>query len=110
MGDKYIKNCSRLICKTYAHSPVYRIGGDEFAVILTGEDYAKRNELIDDLGERIVKAAAADSIDNGKASLAVGMSVFNPYTDFSVASVTKRADDSMYVNKRMMEYEGNYNS
>ena len=108
-GDKYIKNCSRLICKTYAHSPVYRIGGDEFAIILTGEDYAKRNELIDDLGERVVKARAIDSIENGKASLAVGMSVFNPYTDLSVATVTKRADDSMYVNKRMMEYDGTYN-
>ena len=109
MGDKYIKNCSKIICKTYAHSPVYRIGGDEFAVILTGEDYARRNELIDDLGERIGKAADIDSIENGKASMAVGMSVYNPYTDFSVAGVTKRADDSMYMNKRMMEYEGNYN-
>ena len=85
MGDKYIKNCSKIICKTYAHSPVYRIGGDEFAVILTGEDYARRNELIDDLGERIGKAADIDSIENGKASMAVGMSVYNPYTDFSVA-------------------------
>ena len=109
MGDRYIKNCSKLICKTYAHSPVYRIGGDEFAIILTGEDYAKRNELIDDIGERIVKARDIDSIENGKASLAVGMSVFNPYTDFSVATVAKRADDSMYVNKRMMEYDGTYN-
>ena len=108
VGDKYIKNCSRLICKTYAHSPVYRIGGDEFAIILMGEDYDKRNELIDDIGERIVKAGSIDSIENGKASMAVGMSVYNPYTDFSVASVTKRADDSMYMNKRMMEYEGSY--
>ena len=60
------------------------------------------------MGDRIARAGEIDSIENGKASLAVGMSVYNPYTDFSVAGVTKRADDSMYMNKRMMEYEGNY--
>ena len=109
MGDKYIKNCSRIICATYAHSPVYRIGGDEFAVILTGEDFAKRNELIDDIGQRIQESSEVGSIENGRASMAVGMSVFNPYTDFSVAGVTKRADESMYINKRMMEYDGAYN-
>lgn len=46
-GDQLIKNTSRCICKIFEHSPVFRIGGDEFVVILTGEDYVcvqKTNE------------------------------------------------------------------
>lgn len=108
MGDRYIRNCCKLICDTYDHSPVYRIGGDEFAVILTGTDYANRNTLIDDIGASVLAASAIDRIEDGKAKMAVGMAVYNPFTDFSVASVTKRADESMYNNKRMMEFGGMY--
>ncbi len=108
MGDKYIRNCCKLICTTYSHSPVYRIGGDEFAIILTGEDYSNRNMLIDDLGDRVAKAMNIARIEDGRASMAVGMSVYNAYNDVSVASVAKRADESMYNNKRMMEFGGEY--
>lgn len=108
MGDKYIRNCCKIICQTYSHSPVYRIGGDEFAIILTGEDYDNRNELIDDLGQRIAEAGKIDRIEDGRARMAVGMSAYNAMSDYSVASVTKRADESMFTNKRMMEFGGMY--
>ena len=38
-GDRYLKNTSAIICHVFSNSQVYRIGGDEFAVILEGEDY-----------------------------------------------------------------------
>ena len=38
-GDMLIINACRIICKVFQHSPVYRIGGDEFAVILEKTDY-----------------------------------------------------------------------
>ena len=37
-GDKLIREASMLICNTFKHSPVYRVGGDEFVVILIGQD------------------------------------------------------------------------
>jgi GGDEF domain-containing protein len=36
-GDEYIVNCCRLICQVFKHSPVFRIGGDEFVALLRGE-------------------------------------------------------------------------
>ncbi|MDO4808332.1 MAG: cache domain-containing protein, partial [Coriobacteriales bacterium] len=33
-GDVYLKTACRLICRVFQHSPVFRIGGDEFAAIL----------------------------------------------------------------------------
>ena len=45
-GDDFlVRNCQRL-CQIYMHSPVYRIGGDEFLVYLTGQDYRGRDMLL----------------------------------------------------------------
>ena len=38
-GDLYIQKGCNLICDVFRHSPVFRIGGDEFAVICSGHDY-----------------------------------------------------------------------
>ncbi|MCR4656121.1 MAG: transporter substrate-binding domain-containing protein [Lachnospiraceae bacterium] len=45
-GDIYLKAASRLICTVYEHSPVFRIGGDEFAVFLLNTDFENREELL----------------------------------------------------------------
>ncbi|MBQ5423407.1 MAG: GGDEF domain-containing protein, partial [Clostridiales bacterium] len=42
-GNEAIQGASRLICDVYKHSPVFRIGGDEFVVILKGTDYENRD-------------------------------------------------------------------
>ena len=34
-----IIDACKIICKVFKHSPVYRIGGDEFVVILEDADY-----------------------------------------------------------------------
>ncbi|MCR5656764.1 MAG: GGDEF domain-containing protein, partial [Butyrivibrio sp.] len=44
-GDLAIQKLSRIICTIFAHSPVFRIGGDEFVVILKGSDYTHSKEL-----------------------------------------------------------------
>jgi diguanylate cyclase (GGDEF)-like protein len=45
-GDLAIKKLSNLICRVFSHSPVFRIGGDEFAVILRGWDYEHYDTII----------------------------------------------------------------
>lgn len=45
-GDESIQRTSRMICNIFKHSPVFRIGGDEFVVILNGQDYERKEELI----------------------------------------------------------------
>lgn len=43
-GDLYLKTASRLICRIFAMSPVFRIGGDEFSVILQDVDFLKNGK------------------------------------------------------------------
>lgn len=98
-GDVYIQNACRIICEVYARSPVYRIGGDEFVVVLQGHDYINRGECLALLHQRIRDAEAIESIADGHASLAAGMAEFDPHTDTDIRDVQSRADAEMYKEK-----------
>ena len=97
-GDAYIKNASRLVCETFKHSPVFRVGGDEFVVILRGSDFEKREKLEQDFAKKV-----SDSAENNGVSMACGVSVFNPVHDKNVSAVFERADALMYKNKVSMK-------
>lgn len=99
-GDVYLKTSSNMICKTFVHSPVFRIGGDEFVVILENEEYKNRNELMKSFQKNIEENNAAAGHPWEKVSMAVGIAVYNPRADVSVENVYKRADKAMYKNKR----------
>ena len=103
MGDSYIIGCCRAICETFKHSPVYRIGGDEFVVILQGVDYDNRLALVDRL-----KKFYEDAMNNDRAkpwerySAAVGMAEMAS-DDRTVDLVFRRADKAMYMDKQRIK-------
>lgn len=106
-GDVYLKNSCNLICKVFKQSPVYRMGGDEFMAILSGEDYEKRDELLAEFRASMEEMSGEDVPVEERVSIASGIAVFDRKTDKNVASVLKRADDLMYENKAVMK--GNKN-
>lgn len=53
-GDEMIQFACTLLCDTFLHSKVYRIGGDEFVVLLEGLDYLNRSELFNGLRQEII--------------------------------------------------------
>ena len=89
-GDKYIQNGCKLICNTFKHSPVFRIGGDEFIAILEGEDYRERGVLVTLFNDKV-----ENNIRNGGVAVACGMSAFDPATDKGFDDVFERADRKM---------------
>lgn len=91
-GDDYLRTACRIVCKTFAHSPVFRVGGDEFAVIAQGDDYT----VIDKLVAR-VKEQNEEALRSGGIIIACGMA--KREGDTNVASVFERADQQMYNNK-----------
>ena len=100
-GDELIREACRLICVSFRHSPVYRIGGDEFTAILEGEDYANREELLS-LFEKKVLA----NLERGRAVVAFGCGVYYPGRDRSIRVVFDRADAEMYKKKDMLKSLG----
>lgn len=98
-GDSYLTGCCDIICNIYKHSPVYRIGGDEFVVILTGSDYRNRNERIRQMRDAFEQSYNRTDVDPWlRYSAASGMAEFSS-TDTNVESVYERADKAMYMEK-----------
>ena len=100
-GDEYIKSACRLICRNYDHSPVFRIGGDEFAAILEGSDYENRDSLLGAF-ERSVE----ENMRDGRVVVASGMAVYQPGVDTSYNDVFRKADRRMYERKMQLKTDG----
>lgn len=103
IGDAYIVNCCKVICTVFAHSPVFRIGGDEFAVVLQGDDYIHRDNLITQMENMVSKLSSISSSELGKASFASGMAIYDSEKDMAVSDVIRRADAAMYEKKKSMK-------
>ena len=95
-GDQYLCDACKIICNTFQHSPVFRVGGDEFAVISQGSDYACIDELVGKMSDY-----NADAYRTGGITIACGMARFE--NDTCVAAVFERADQRMYESKKTMK-------
>lgn len=91
-GDQFIRDACRIICMTFKRSPVFRVGGDEFAVISQGDDYSRLDELA-----ALINAHNEEAVQNGGIVIAFGMARYEQ--DTKVAQVYERADHLMYENK-----------
>ena len=98
-GDIYLKDTAEVICEVFEHSPVFRIGGDEFAAVLMNTDYVNRDELIRLFDEKCAAKRAENTDMWEQVDVARGMAVYNPDEDKSINDVVRRADRLMYDNK-----------
>lgn len=98
-GDVYLKTACRLICEVFRHSPVFRIGGDEFAAILQNDDYRNRVELCREFELRSLRITEASDKPWKEINIASGIAIYDPEADRSAYDVYKRADRLMYEDK-----------
>lgn len=98
-GDMLISDASTIIKKVFGDYNIYRIGGDEFAVLINAPE--------DGLCEKLVKEFRAEQeLFNRNAKhyelgvrIAIGYAV-NSADDNDYADVFKRADKQMYIDKQ----------
>lgn len=96
-GDEYIQEGCEIICDTFARSPVFRVGGDEFVAVAQGKDYDLLDAHIATIQEINKK-----NQNTGKVTIAVGSAKYTSEDKF-VSDVFERADSIMYDNKRKMK-------
>ena len=100
-GDIYLKETTRIICDVFEHSPVFRIGGDEFAAILLHDDFRNRDALTSQMENALDELKQDKSLPPWeKISAAIGLATYDPKKDTRIKDVFRRADSRMYEKKK----------
>ncbi len=99
-GDEAIQKTAGILCKAFPLSTVFRIGGDEFAVIPTGLDYSRIDEKLDALNEMLESQRKMSDNYLERISIAFGCAFFDSAKDTSYQEVFVRADKMMYEEKK----------
>ena len=100
-GDDYIRAACKMLCNYYKHSPVFRIGGDEFVVLLYGQDYENRQTIYDTINKEIEGNIGSDNV-----VISIGMTVYEQDKDQAFHEVFSRADNLMYERKQQLKSMG----
>ena len=105
-GNEAIIGLSRMVCRIFKHSMVFRIGGDEFVAILLNDDCENGEALIQQLRSEFEALDRDETLQPWeKINAAVGLATYDPKEDSSVEEedVFRRADAQMYQNKKQMK-------
>ena len=104
LDAEYIKSSSDIIKQTFgkmAEDNIFRIGGDEFCVILKDKCEEEYQKAIDEM----VKGMEAynKTADGLQISIAYGYAVYDSNLDASLKETRSRADSMMYEKKFLMK-------
>lgn len=101
-GNLAIQAMVKTICDLYKHSPVYRIGGDEFLVVVQNDDFDNQDTIWRQLVPYLHRRN--DSTEPWlELSFSAGRAQYEPGVDQSCKEVFRRADAAMYKVKRTIE-------
>lgn len=109
-GNEYLIRASRVLADVFGETAVYRVGGDEFVVIVEGNDLDSLDEHLAEIDGKIDSASVVRDLPEEEkpwthASMAYGCVMFDPKLHHSVEDVFKEADVAMYDMKRAMKCE-----
>lgn len=99
-GNNLIVAAARIISGIFKRSPVFRIGGDEFLVLLQNRDLEEYKELLEKFDEECRNTLVPEGNESIPVSVAKGFSRYDSKIDLKFMDVFNRADDAMYENKR----------
>lgn len=106
-GNELIIHAAKILTDTFTDSPIFRIGGDEFVIILKDSDYDNYNDRMRQMDE----AGFADFItvfeNKIPVSMARGAALFEPGADKAYKEVFAKADHMMYLHKEKCKNDTN---
>lgn len=107
VGNKLIIKVAKVICDVFKRSPVYRIGGDEIAVLLRGADLENYEELLKELDAKFEESFIEVGNEKISVSVARGVATYNAEHDNCFEDVFEHADKKMYEHKRTARHREN---
>ena len=84
---------------------MYRVGGDEFIIILKHEDFRNIDFLLERFDKVVDDINASTDVPWEKVCVSKGFATYDPEKDNIVQKIMQRADMLMYQNKRERKME-----
>ncbi len=97
-GDQYLINSCKLVHEVFS-CDIYRIGGDEFALFLTGEQFEQWESFYDQMKQRVEDANMMLTPEVEQPSIAIGLAIHTAGGSDSLDDLMRKADAEMYSNK-----------
>ena len=105
-GNEYLKKMHELLTSVFTESSVFRIGGDEFVLIVEGNEMEQCPKLIEKVKNQMKDLLADKTLEPWqRVSTAIGYAIYQKGTDSDADSVFRRADEAMYADKKSMHAE-----
>lgn len=98
-GDNIIKAAARIIAEVFGYENAFRIGGDEFLVILENVSADEIVSGFEKLDRAIEDYNASEAERKGVLSISKGQAEYRPGEDKAFRDVFHRADQEMYADK-----------
>jgi diguanylate cyclase (GGDEF)-like protein len=101
-GDKYITDSAAMLKKIFSeYGKVYRIGGDEFCIIIPNSHKCNISVLLAALDEEELIYNVASEVIN--IQIAYGYAEFDADADSTMEDIRIRADELMYRHKKELK-------
>lgn len=98
-GDRLIKTAAKSIAKGFGSKRTYRIGGDEFVVLVEDVDDNQMDKLLSVVKKEVNESNKSLAENNFILSMSEGSTAYDPEKDKSYEDVFIRADTLMYTKK-----------
>lgn len=105
-GDALLKDAATAMRRVFNNERIYRIGGDEFVVILQGDEVNDVNELSAKLEAEVARFNQSDEKNyDMELQIAIGSAMYDKEKDLFFLDVFRRADKLMYDYKKKQKGE-----
>ncbi len=103
-GNEYLITNAKAITEVFGKENVYRVGGDEFTVVLRNQSFSQAEGMVKAFKDIRTNAVTQEN-EWELVRAAIGLAVYSPETDSDVETVFKRADTAMYEDKVAMKVQ-----
>ena len=97
VGDQYLMDAAKTMRDVFPNSKVFRIGGDEFIIVIEDDDFLSRNKLVEDFKKIIL-----NNINKHKPVVSIGLADIDIDKPL-FANIFMLADSRMYENKKELK-------
>lgn len=99
-GDRLLVNSSKLIKEAFPKETLYRVGGDEFVIILDRRTCAVAEKKVHDFKVNNQRMASCTDMDCEHPLISIGYALYDPSKHYSYSDTFMQADENMYSDKQ----------